>query len=437
MPPAIEQYVTSLQAFVADAPNHADIYFERPGKDFTRTRSLPFSTLVWHQTSMLNRTLASELYNLYCLKFGCDKAPTKSALSQARGKIKTAFFKDFFSFSSKIFYQYFTPQKWKSFLIKAIDGSSSRLPKKKQIGEDMGWITNQHSSYPHTKFLMIFDVLNKIIVDSYFFAPNVSEAKTAYKVISSLTNDSIHIYDRGFGFQITMALHNHFGSHVVARMRTDIDIVRDFIESGAPEQIITQEINSDTVANFKELGIDTSKLETVTYRLVRVELNTGEIEVLGTTLLDQVAYKAEEFGELYNWRWGVETCFYVVKSYLELLNFSTFKSEGCKKEFYQKFIFYNIQSALIHSVEPEVKAVNARRRLDYQVNRNASICCQRDLLHELVKRPISISTLLVKVKEHMLSNLESIRPNRERAKVRKPENHKTGRHFTQTNYRRA
>lgn len=437
MLPAIEQFVTSLQAFVNDAPNHADIYFKRPGQDFTRTRLLPFSTLVWLQVSLLNRTLASELYNFHCIKLSREKAPTKSALSQARDKIKTAFFKDFFVQSNKLFFQHFSPKKWKGFTIKAIDGSSSRLPPKKEIGEEMGWVTNQHSSYPHTRFLLVFDVLNQIIVDSKFFAPNVSEAKTAYQVISSLPNDSIHLYDRGFGFQITMALHLHFGSHVVARMRTDTDIVRDFIASGAPDQIITQEVNSDTKANFKELGIDTSNLETVSYRLVRVELNTGEIEVLATTLLDQEEYGAEEFGALYNWRWGVETCIYVLKSYLELLNFSSFKSEGCKKEFYQKFIFYNIQSALIHSVAPGVIVLNANRRLDYQVNRNACICCQRDFLHELVKSSVNIGILLVKVKAHMLSNLEAIRPNKARTKERKPDNHKTGRHFTQTNYRRA
>jgi hypothetical protein len=42
-------------------------------------------------------------------------------------------------------------------------------------------------------------------------------------------------------------------------------------------------------------------------RLVTVTLNTGEYEVLVTSLADELTYPNELFKELYYLRWGIET----------------------------------------------------------------------------------------------------------------------------------
>jgi hypothetical protein len=46
--------------------------------------------------------------------------------------------------------------------------------------------------------------------------------------------------------------------------------------------------------------------QTLTVRLVRLRLSTGEWEVLVTSLCDEAAYPTAAFLDLYHWRWGVE-----------------------------------------------------------------------------------------------------------------------------------
>src|SRR5262249_19730923 len=57
-------------------------------------------------------------------------------------------------------------------------------------------------------------------------------------------------------------------------------------------------------------------------RLIRVELEDGEIEVLGTSLLDRARYPRAEFKQVYGYRWNEETWLRRLKSVFELERFS-------------------------------------------------------------------------------------------------------------------
>lgn len=46
--------------------------------------------------------------------------------------------------------------------------------------------------------------------------------------------------------------------------------------------------------------------EAVRVRLVKVELESGGVEVLGTSLLDSKQYPRSELKQFYGLRWGVE-----------------------------------------------------------------------------------------------------------------------------------
>jgi len=59
-------------------------------------------------------------------------------------------------------------------------------------------------------------------------------------------------------------------------------------------------------------------------RLIRVELEDGEVEVLITNLIDEEAFPANAFKELYHLRWGAEIyqpCCLHKSVYKKLMNF--------------------------------------------------------------------------------------------------------------------
>jgi len=123
---------------------------------------------------------------------------------------------------------------------------------------------------------------------------------------------------------------------------------------------------------LSKLGISIPCEATITYRLIRIKLPTWETEVLLTTLLDKKKYHWPHFGELYRRRRGIESCFFVIKSFLQLSNFSAYTVNNCWQDIYSHFILYNLQTALHHPLGKSIKQTYAIRQHDYKPNRNVS-----------------------------------------------------------------
>lgn len=77
-------------------------------------------------------------------------------------------------------------------------------------------------------------------------------------------------------------------------------------------------------------------------RFIRVDLPTGEVEVLMTTLLDNKKYPPALFGDLYDLRWGVETSIFVLKSYLQMAQFSAYTLPGVEQDLWSTFWMFNV-----------------------------------------------------------------------------------------------
>ena len=69
-------------------------------------------------------------------------------------------------------------------------------------------------------------------------------------------------------------------------------------------------------------------------RFVRVLLDTGEYEVLVTNLFDEEEFPTEEFKTIYYLRWGIESFYAVLKTRLNLENFSGKTVHSVYQDFY-------------------------------------------------------------------------------------------------------
>ena len=80
-------YLDALRHFpfaVLQQPQH---YFRRPGRDFTRRRSLYLERVVWLNITLLKTTLSVELDQFFDWLGTGERSVTKSALVQARQKL--------------------------------------------------------------------------------------------------------------------------------------------------------------------------------------------------------------------------------------------------------------------------------------------------------------------------------------------------------------
>ena len=79
--------------------------------------------------------------------------------------------------------------------------------------------------------------------------------------------------------------------------------VKAFVADGAKERIVVLRPNTASARQCREGHLPADPLRV---RLIRVELESGEVEVLITSLLDTKAYPYRAFAKLYALRWGIE-----------------------------------------------------------------------------------------------------------------------------------
>jgi hypothetical protein len=96
------------------------------------------------------------------------------------------------------------------------------------------------------------------------------------------------------------------------------------------EQVVTLVPCAAQAGLVRQLGLPAS----VQARFVRVLLNTGEWEVLVTSLLDEIRYPTTEFRSLYARRWGIETFYGLLKTRLDLENFTGNGAEAVRQDFH-------------------------------------------------------------------------------------------------------
>ncbi len=438
MSSSLRSYLDALRAFPATALSNPQQYFSRPGRDFTRRRALWLERVVWLTISLLKVTLFVELDRFFD-SLGTNEAPvSKSALVQARRKLLSKFFEDMFAQSHQAFYAAFAAKRWKGFRLWATDGTGFRLPDETWLGDVFGWHENQHNKVPSARLLMCYDLYNAIITRVKFHTRKVAESVVALKAIGEIPTDVLMVYDRGFAGHIIPFLHQYFGSNCLIRIPTGFsNTVKDFVKSGKRQAVITECLQYKARKALLEMGICVTPQTTITYRLMRITLSTGETEVLLTTLLDQKRFRWVHFAEIYRLRWGIETCFFVIKNYLELANFSAYTTNNCWQDIYAHFILYNIQTVFNLPLEPQIKQINARRAFNYQANRNVSAgLLKRFLIKFFLCARECFKAHYANYCRQILQSLEPLRPgkNKERRRRRM---RGTERHVHEKTYRRA
>ena len=185
---------------------------------------------------------------------------------------------------------------------------------------------------------------------------------------------------------------------------------KQFAESGKAQTIITLEPNKRSIETCKEKGLPTRVL---TLRLVRVELDNHEVEVLITNLIDQHIFPASEFKALYHLRWGIEENYKRLKQWVEIENFSGKSALSVKQDFYAKVLTTNLTSMIVNEAQMLVDKVTAHRKHAYQVNFAQAVSKMKNTVVELLV--ISSQYLQEKLKalvDYMACTIEPIRKGR-------------------------
>lgn len=355
-------------------------------KNFTRKRKLPFISLVLFMVNIIKQTVQKELTR-FIKTFG-DKSSniTKSAFSQSRMKLKP---EAFIELNNRLVEEFYTDniiKKWNGFRLCAIDGSKLILPThSSELMNKFGTLSSG-MIIPQAQISSCYDVLNEIIIDTQLETIQVNEMNQAVRHLENLTKGDLIILDRGYAatwFYYMMKLKElDFVNRIPRGFRKDAE---NFRLSDSEEGIIEVDIPPQKSRyGLQRHGLTKEKVGPFKLRLVKVILDTGEIEVLATTLLNKEKYPLEIFKELYFKRWGIETNYNHLKSNIHVEEFTGLTEIAIRQDFYASAFINNLQSIIALDSKEEMDKENEGKEYEYKINKNLSLGFMKDRIVEIL-----------------------------------------------------
>jgi len=372
-------------------------------KDFIRVRMLPFSLVL---TLVMRKSMKSLQNSVNdALTWLNESTVTASAYSQARYKLKhTAFIELNREAVVKTMYSDDSYKTFWGFRVLAVDGSKLQLPDSEDVRKEFGTIawktTEQQGERPYALASVLYDVLNRVAIDADLGAAKAYEVDLAIAHLAHTQAGDLLIMDRNYpSYRMLAELTQHQRDFVIRCSAASFKEVRRMLKGeGGDSQVVTLTPCAEQLPLMKRLNLPTA----LTVRLVRVRLSTGEWEVLVTSLLDDIRYPCAGFLELYGLRWGIETFFGVLKTRLELENFSGTRAEAVKQDFYAVVYLSGMESLLTESAQTQLDAKNTQ--YPQTVNRAVSFNAIKYQALDLLFSNEPLDPLLEKLTALFLSN---------------------------------
>lgn len=383
---------------------------------FIRNRILPFHRLVCLLLNMNNNSYQDELDRFFKVLLKNDIAKRilyKGNLTKARKKLSYEAFKELNDRMIHIFYEKFTHFNWHGFNLLAIDGSTIRVPKEQPISEHFGaWTTNDgNDECPIARASQMFDVLNKVTIDAILAPKSDGERELASFHLLKLQPNDLLLLDRGYPahwfFKAILSLNAQFCARMSYKR---FNATKKFYESGKSEAIVRIYPTELSKQKCWEMGFDA---EPIIVRLVRIELNSGETEILATSLTDNKQYPKEIFKGLYHKRWPVEEDYKILKYRLQIENFSGKSVHSVYQDFHAKLFSKNLAAVIATTTTEQIAKKSKRLKYHHQVNFAQALVKMKDTIILIFNsRMNKIRIYIEQIRTIFMQTTESVRPNR-------------------------
>lgn len=353
------------------------------------------------------------------------KVPTSSAYSHARLKLKPELFAHLNSISCGDFYQLYESdslvKRWRGHRLLAADGTYLNLPDTPETRSEFTLQVNQHEGGECVQALccLLYDLLNDLGLVGEL-SPRRGESKQLVeKLWPGTQQGDVLVLDWAYADYCVFAYAIKQKREVLVRLpRGRFKACEGFWQSETQDEEI--EIQAPVSARA---FVERHKLaEQITVRLVRVEVEGGEMEVLATTLMDKEKYPAREMKEVYGWRWREETFFDRFKNIFEVERFSGTSLQAIKQDFQGTLFLATLESILIKGAQEEMEeeSKNVEMNREVKVNRAVSYVAVVDRVVELLMSRREVEEVLEELHHLFQTNPTRMRGGRreERPKLK-------------------
>ena len=353
---------------------------------------------------------------------------TKSGFSRSRRKLSPDAFLELNDIIWKDFYEEVDFYGYHGHKLLAVDGTYLNLPNHPSIHDEFdrrGMGRGKKKDLPKSMCLMsaLYDPVNYLTLDVQTGPTDGNEQDLLLKHLPKVERGDILLLDRGYPATALFAGLQSSGIHFIVRMREHWLPVREFRASRKRDTIVTLTVPDKYYDSCQE-QFSSMKRE-VKCRLVKITLENGEEEILGTSLLDSAKYKLPELGELYHIRWGTEEGYKMFKARVQVEAFSGKTATAVKQDIYAKVMMMTLCAALAFPIEEKVIAeCNADKRKgnikhSRKINRTFAYWSTKCILIGMfIKRTVRLA--LAVFDKQVAANTEIVRPGRHEKRKRRP-----------------
>jgi hypothetical protein len=263
--------------------------------------------------------------------------------------------------------------------------------------------------------MVLYDLLNDIGLRAAIGPSHSAEKGLLFNQLwSELQIGDVLVLDRHSADYtiIAQAVRDKFDV-VIRCPRQSFKEVMEFFKSNDNERIVT--LNVPQSVRTKKYVQENNLLQEVQVRLLKFKLDSGEEEVLLTTLCDVKKYPRKEFFKVYGWRWRDETFYDRVKNIFELERFSGLNEESIKQDFYGVVFLASLESVLSRETEIKMQESASERETKTvpQVNHAVSYVALVGQVASLLADPkASVEETLRELKHLFKTNPTRVRKGR-------------------------
>jgi hypothetical protein len=274
-------------------------------QDFTRHRQLTFPVVMLFILQKTVKSLQRHLHELLDeLSDGQLFEPlTAGSFTHARAKLKHTAFIELHQQLLPSVYTADAPvpiRRWHGHRLVGVDSSLVRTPNSQELREHFSLVQTVNQAgltgtgFPEARMSVLYDLLNRVGLDGRLEPSRVGEVDLAIEQLAQAQSGDVLINDRGFTGYVYLAWHDKLGLHYIARCSlASFAAAQELFRKnrGGVSILVKLTPHAAQKAEVRRLGLPLELL----VRFVSVRLPSGGLEVLVTSLLDEVGIRHKSF----------------------------------------------------------------------------------------------------------------------------------------------
>lgn len=363
-------------------------------ESFTRRRKMPAGLLVESVIARKGRTLKIELRE-FARERGMEEPISAPGYLKAREKLNPEALLYLARHHAANVYADGDFDTYKGMLLVAIDGSTANVPTTPETVERYGNASSNGKAQATIGISGAFDAVNRQILNLTLNRGGFDERAQVpahLEALPEVVGDAPFalLLDRGYpSFPLIADLVDAGVPFVVRSQKNFMSAEFRKAEAAGGDFELGAELSGPRMNTMKRTNPEGyEKLrgrESIAVRCVLVDIGGEEPERLITNMSADVL-SADELKEVYHLRWGVETCFQMLKDRLQMENMVGTKPVLIEQDIYAAAYLLNVALDMANEADAEARAATPEGRYKHEmtVNRSLAIGILKDELIRLV-----------------------------------------------------